>query len=195
MKRVIIYARVSTRDQNVDMQLIDLRSFAQGRNLRIVEEYVDYASGAKNDRANYLKVFDAVRKRKTDAVMVWKFDRFARSTRELINALEEFGSLGIDFISYKENVDTSTPAGKILFTIISAFAEFERAIIRERVIAGMEKAKAKGKRIGRPQIPPFKVKAIQEMRAKGIEYRQICKKLGISKSVYYNLLKIYADGS
>jgi DNA invertase Pin-like site-specific DNA recombinase len=177
------------------MQLIDLRSFAQGRNLRIVEEYVDYASGAKNDRANYLKVFDAVRKRKTDAVMVWKFDRFARSTRELINALEEFGSLGIDFISYKENVDTSTPAGKILFTIISAFAEFERAIIRERVIAGMEKAKAKGKRIGRPQIPPFKVKAIQEMRAKGIEYRQICKKLGISKSVYYNLLKIYADGS
>lgn len=81
MNRVIIYARVSTRDQNVDMQLIDLRSFAQGRNLQIVEEYVDYASGAKNDRANYLKVFDAVRKRKTDAVLVWKFDRFARSTK------------------------------------------------------------------------------------------------------------------
>jgi DNA invertase Pin-like site-specific DNA recombinase len=90
-------------------------------------------------------------KEKPEVVLVWKFDRFARSTKELINALEEFNSLGVDFISYKENVDTSTPAGKILFTMISAFAEFERSIIRERVIAGMEKARVRGVRIGRPK--------------------------------------------
>ena len=152
MKRVIIYARVSTGEQSVDMQITDLRQYAKARKLKVVREYIDYASGAKTERVNYKKLFDDVRKRKTDVVLVWKFDRFARSTRELINALEEINKLGVDFISYKENIDTSTPAGKILFTMISAFAEFERAIIRERVIAGMEKAKAKGARIGRLNI-------------------------------------------
>ena len=153
MKRVIIYARVSTKEQNVDMQLIDLRAYALARGLDIVREYIDYASGSKNDRENYMKLFDDVRKRRADAVLVWKFDRFARSTKELINALEEFKDLGVDFISFKENIDTSTPAGKILFTMISAFAEFEREIIRERVRSGMEKAKAKGKHGLMPHIP------------------------------------------
>ena len=110
MKRVIIYARVSTRDQNVDMQLIDLRAYAKARQLEIVEELVDYASGSKNDRENYQILFDRVRKRKTETVLVWKFDRFARSTKELINALDEFRDLGVDFISYKENVDSNTTA-------------------------------------------------------------------------------------
>ena len=93
MKRVIIYARVSTKEQNVDMQLIDLRQYAEARKLTVVTEYIDYASGAKSDRENYKKLFDDVRKRKTDVVLVWKFDRFARSTKELINALEEFNNL------------------------------------------------------------------------------------------------------
>jgi DNA invertase Pin-like site-specific DNA recombinase len=189
MKRVIIYARVSTREQNVDMQITDLRQYAEARKLKVVREYVDYASGAKSDRTNYKKLFDDVRKRKTDVVLVWKFDRFARSTRELINALEEFNNLGVDFISYKENIDTSTPAGKILFTMISAFAEFERAIIRERVIAGMEKAKAKGARIGRPKIPPFTIEKVLEMRGRGSNYKEIIKKLKISKSAYYKILQ------
>ncbi|MCE1168226.1 MAG: recombinase family protein [Sphingobacteriia bacterium] len=189
MNRVIIYARVSTKDQNVDMQLIDLRAYAKARGLEIVKELVDYASGSKNDRVNYQKLFNEVRKRKTDGVLVWKFDRFARSTKELINALEEFRGLGVDFTSYKENIDTSSPAGKILFTMISAFAEFEREIIRERVKAGMEKAKVKGKRIGRPQIAPFTLNAALEMRAKGIGYKTICKKLRISKSAYYAAIK------
>ena len=112
MKRVIIYARVSTKDQNIDMQLIDLKQYAEARRLNVIRTYIDYASGAKTDRENYKKLFDDVRKRKTDIVLVWKFDRFARSTRELINALEEFNNLGVDFISYKENIDTSTPARK-----------------------------------------------------------------------------------
>lgn len=189
MKRVIIYARVSTKEQNVDMQLSDLKSYADLRKLKVVEVYIDYASGAKSDRVNYQKLFNDVRKRKTDVVLVWKFDRFARSTKELINALEEFNNLGVDFISYKENVDTSTPAGKILFTMISAFAEFERAIIRERVIAGMEKAKARGARIGRPKIPPFTKQKVIMLKEKGMTYNEIIKQVKISKSAYYEIIK------
>jgi len=189
MKRATIYARVSTREQNVDMQLIDLRGYAKARDLNVIQEYIDYASGSKNDRKNYLKLFDDVRKRKTDIVLVWKFDRFARSTKELVSALEEFHSIGVDFISYKENVDTSPHTGKILFTIISAFAEFEKAIIRERVVAGMEKARAKGIEFGRPKISEFKIQAALEMRATGVSYKEICKKLGISKSAYYEIIK------
>ena len=195
MKREIIYARVSTKEQNVDMQLIDLKQYAEARRLNIVREYIDYASGSKSDRVNYKKLFDDVRKRKTDSVLVWKFDRFARSTKELINALEEFNNLGVDFISYKENIDTSTPAGKILFTMISAFAEFERAIIRERVKSGMEKAKLRGARIGRPKIPPFTIKKVIEMRAAGIYYKDIIKKLKLSKSAYYSILKNISSNS
>jgi DNA invertase Pin-like site-specific DNA recombinase len=138
---------------------------------------------------NYQKLFNDVRKRKTDVVLVWKFDRFARSTKELINALEEFNSLGVDFISYKENVDTSTPAGKILFTMISAFAEFERSIIRERVIAGMEKAKARGARIGRPKIPPFTKQKVIMLKERGLTYKEIIKQVKISKSAYYEIIK------
>lgn len=189
MKRVIIYARVSTKEQKVDMQLIDLREYAKARKLNVVREYIDYASGSRSDRENYRKLFDDVQKRKTDVVLVWKFDRFARSTKELIIALEEFNNLGVDFISFKENIDTSTPAGKILFTMISAFAEFERAIIRERVKAGMEKAKARGARIGRPKIPPFTVKKVIELRNAGYPYQEIIKKLKISKSTYYEIIK------
>jgi DNA invertase Pin-like site-specific DNA recombinase len=190
MRRVIIYARVSTKEQNVDMQLIDLRGYAQARKLLVVKEYIDYASGSRNDRENYLKLFNDVRKQKTDTVLVWKFDRFARSTKELINALEEFKALGIDFISYKENIDTSSPAGKILFTMISAFAEFEREIIRERVRAGIERAKVKGIKLGRPKTPPFTIKAAIELKGEGMDYKEICKKLGISKSAYYDIIKI-----
>jgi len=195
MKRVIIYARVSTKEQNVDMQLTDLRQYAKARKLNVVREYIDYASGVKSDRENYKKLFDDVRKRKTDIVLVWKFDRFARSTKELINALEEFNNLGVDFISYKENVDTSSPSGKILFTMISAFAEFERAIIRERVKAGMEKARARGTRLGRPKIPSFTIQKMLDMRKMGVGYKEIIRKLKISKSTYYYILKNNSDDS
>ena len=189
MKRVIIYARVSTKEQSVDMQLIDLRTYAKARRLEIIKEYIDYASGSRNDRENYQKLFNDVRKRKTDSILVWRFDRFARSTKELINALEGFNNLGVDFISYKENIDTSTPTGKILFTMISAFAEFEKSIIKERIIAGMEKAKVKGVLFGRPKISEFKIKDALEMKAKGADYKEICKKLGISKSAYYEIIR------
>jgi len=189
MHRAIIYTRVSTRDQNPEMQLTDLRDYCQARKLKVVKEYVDYGSGVKNDRANYLAMLDDARKRKCDCVIVWKFDRFARSTKELVNALEEFKSLGVDFISYKENIDTSSPAGKVLFTLISAFAEFEREILRERVVAGMDKAREKGKRIGRPPITKYQRNEIIKLKSVGLNYKQILKKVKISKSSYYEIIK------
>lgn len=188
MKRAIIYVRVSTRDQNPRMQIRDLRSYVKARKLKLVREYIDYAPGSNNSRVNFLKLLDDVRKRKCDIVVVWKFDRFARSTKELINALEEFKSLGVDFISYQESVDTSTPAGRVLFTLISAFAEFEREVIRERVIAGMEAARAKGKRIGRPQIKKFLIDEVKRLKSKKIHWKVIIKRVGISKSSYYNII-------
>jgi len=115
-----------------------------------VREYVDYASSAKIYPTNYKKLFNDVRKRRADVMLVWKFNWFSSSTKEIINALQEFKILGVDLVSYKENWDTNTPTCKILFTIISSFAEFEGAIITERVIAGVEKAKTKGIRIGSP---------------------------------------------
>ena len=190
MKRSIIYARVSTRDQNIEIQLSDLRSYAKTRGFTIVLEYIDYGSGSQNDRVEYLKMLDDVHKRKCDFILVWKFDRFARSTKELINALEEFKVLGVDFISYKENIDTSTPAGKALFTLISAFAEFEREILVERVRSGMQKAKAEGKHIGRPRkITAKQRKTVEQLTQQGFSYTEILKKIGISKSSYYNIMK------
>lgn len=188
MKKAIIYARVSTRDQNPQMQLRDLRNYVKSRKLKLIKEYIDYASGSNNGRENYVKLFDDVRKRKCDIVIVWKFDRFARSTKELINALEEFSSLGVDFISYQENIDTGSPAGKVLFTLISAFAEFEREVIRERVKAGMDAARAKGKKIGRPPIKKFQIDEVKKLKSKGLHWKEIVKKTGVSKSFYYEII-------
>jgi DNA invertase Pin-like site-specific DNA recombinase len=187
-KRVIIYARVSTKEQNVDMQLLDLTQYAEARGFEIVKKYVDIGSGAKDDRINYQKMLDDVRKRKTDIVLVWKIDRFGRSTKELVNALEEFNRLGVDFISFKESLDTNSPAGKVLFTIISSFAEFERSIIRERVKAGMEKAKARGVKIGRPGVSVEGANLIREMHREGVSKKDILLRTGISKSKYYQIL-------
>jgi DNA invertase Pin-like site-specific DNA recombinase len=188
-KRAIIYARVSTREQNPEMQLIDLREYASARKFSVVKEYVDIASGKKDDRINYQNMLNDVRKRKTDVVLVWKFDRFARSTKELINALEEFNALGVDFISYKENICTDSPAGRVLFTMISAFSSFEADIIKERVKAGLEKAKLKGIRLGRPPVDDSIIKRVEELHQQGYDYRYISESVGISVPKYYQIIK------
>lgn len=190
IKRVIIYARVSTREQNPDMQLIDLREYASARKFSVVKEYVDIASGRKDDRINYQKLFNDVRKRKADIVLVWKFDRFARSTKELINALEEFNTLGVDFISYKENIDTNSPAGRVLFTMISAFSSFEADIIRERVKAGLEKAKMRGMKLGRPPLNESVIERVKELHQKGYDYKYISNAVGISIPKYYQIRRL-----
>jgi len=183
-KKCAVYARVSTNNgqQSPDMQLRALREYCEARGLIVYREYVDEGiSGAKDSRPALNELMDDARKRKFDTVLVWKFDRFARSTKHLITALEEFKGLGIDFVSYSENIDTSTPMGKTMFTIIGAIAELERSLIVERVKAGLKAAKARGKRVGRPKTH-FDSTAALQLKSDGFKMREIAARLGASKS-------------
>ena len=187
--KVAIYARVSTSHQGVDLQLSDIRDYCERRGWEITREYVDVGiSGVKEKRPELDALLDNAHRRYFDTVVVWRFDRFARSTKHLLSALEEFRSLGIQFISYQENIDTSSPVGQALFTMVSAVAQLERDLIRERVVAGLRNAKSKGKRLGRPS----KVKdssVITRFRSEGQSYRQIAKALGVSPATVYAIEK------
>jgi DNA invertase Pin-like site-specific DNA recombinase len=177
--RIGIYARVSTKDQSCELQVRDLRAYCTARGFDLVREYIDVGqSGAKDSRPELNKLMDDARKRQFDAIVVWRFDRFARSTRHLLSALEEFRSLGIQFISYQENVDTSTPLGQALFTIVSAVAQLERDLSRERVTAGIRNARANGKKLGRPKSSIDR-KRILELKALGQSLRQIAATFGV----------------
>jgi DNA invertase Pin-like site-specific DNA recombinase len=177
--RIGIYARVSTKDQSCDLQLRDLRAYCTARGFELIREYVDVGqSGTKDSRPELDKLMGDTRKRQFDAVVVWRFDRFARSTKHLLAALEEFRSLGIQFISYQENMDTSSPLGQALFTIVSAVAQLERDLIRERVTAGIRNARANGKRLGRP-TSPVNHDQILQLKTKGQSLRQIATSLGV----------------
>lgn len=177
--RVGIYARVSTKDQSCDLQLRDLRAYCAARQLTVIGEYVDTGvSGTKDSRPQLNELMADARKRKLDAVIVWRFDRFARSTRQLLLALEEFRTLGVQFLSYQENLDTSSPLGQAIFVIVSAVAQLERDLICERVNAGIRNARAKGKRLGRPRRY-VSLDRIVEMKASGMSLRQISSSLGV----------------
>ncbi len=187
--RVGIYARVSTTDkgQDPELQLGPLREHARARAWIIHEEYVDQGvSGAKERRPALDQLMADARRRLFDAVLVWRFDRFARSTRHLINALHEFTHLGIAFVSYQENLDTSSPLGEAMFTIIGAMAQLERDITRERVKAGVARARARGKKLGRPQ-KVFHRDQVEQLRAQGLSFRQIGRRLGISPALALTL--------
>jgi DNA invertase Pin-like site-specific DNA recombinase len=177
--RIGIYARVSTKDQSCELQVRDLRTYCAARGFDLVREYVDVGqSGAKDSRPELNILMDDARKRQFDAIVVWRFDRFARSTKHLLSALEEFRSLGIQFISYQENIDTSSALGQALFTIVSAVAQLERDLIRERVSAGIRNARANGKKLGRPKCGVDRER-ILELRAQGHSLREIAAKLGV----------------
>jgi DNA invertase Pin-like site-specific DNA recombinase len=177
--RIGIYARVSTKDQSCDLQLRDLRAYCTARGFSVLREYVDVGeSGAKDSRPQLNELMAAARKRQFDAVLVWRFDRFARSTKHLLLALEEFHSLGVQFFSYQENIDTSSPLGQALFTIVSAVAQLERDLIRERVSAGVRNARARGKQFGRPRRN-VNQDELRRLRSEGASLRQIAAKLGI----------------
>jgi DNA invertase Pin-like site-specific DNA recombinase len=187
--KVAIYTRVSTNDQSVGMQIFDLRQYCKQRGFEIFKEYSDEGiSGTKDRRPALDQLMSDAKKRKFDAVLCWRFDRFARSTKHLITALEEFHHLGIDFISYQENIDTSSPLGKAIFTIVSAIAELERNIIVERVKAGIRRAKEKGKTLGRPKLDLDRDE-IQEMRRRGISFEKIGKHYNVCGATIYNFLK------
>ena len=177
--RIGIYARVSTKDQSCELQVRDLRAYCAARGFDLVREYVDVGqSGAKDSRPELNILMDDARKRQFDAIVVWRFDRFARSTKHLLSALEEFRSLGIQFISYQENIDTSSALGQALFTIVSAVAQLERDLIRERVSAGIRNARANGKKLGRPKSMVDRER-IMELKAQGLSLRQIAANLGV----------------
>jgi len=152
--RVALYARISTLNhhQDPEMQLRELREYCARRGWQIVGEYVDRGiSGSRERRPALDKLMAECRARRVDAVVVYRYDRFARSLRHLVNALEEFRALGVDFVSLHEGVDTSTPNGRLIFGIFGSIAEFERELIRDRVRSGLAAAKARGRRLGRPR--------------------------------------------
>jgi DNA invertase Pin-like site-specific DNA recombinase len=173
--KLAIYARVSTKEQSVDTQLEALRSYAAARNWQVFREYCDQGiSGAKDSRPALNELMQDARRRKFDVVAVWKFDRMARSTSHLLRVLAEFRALGIQFCSYTEAIDTSTPIGEVMFTIIGALAQFERELIRERVQAGVDRARRNGKPWGRKKI------AIAEI-PEGLSLRETARILGVSR--------------
>ena len=149
--RTALYLRVSTAEQKPDLQYDGLRSYAARAGLDIVQDYCDVAvSGRREGRPQLNALMTAARNREIDCVLVWKFDRFARSTRHLLAALEEFDHLGVRFVSVQDQIDTDSPMGRAMFTIIGAMAELESSLISERVTAGMRAAEARGRHIGRP---------------------------------------------
>ena len=180
--RVAIYARVSTTNhgQDVSLQTRELRQFAEARGWQIAGEYADAGmSGAKDSRPELNRLMADAHKRRFDVVCVWRFDRFARSVSHLLRALETFKAIGIDFVSFSEQMDTSTPAGKMVFTVLAAVAELERSLIVERVRAGLRSARARGKRIGRP-TSAVDASQIAMLRAESFSWREIERRLGIS---------------
>ncbi len=178
--RAALYLRVSTADQKPDLQFDGLRAYAERAELKIVREYLDVAvSGRKQGRPKLDVLMRDARDRAFDCVLVWKFDRFARSTKHLLSALEEFNHLGIRFVSVQDQIDTTSPMGKAMFTLIGAMAELESSLISERVSAGMKAAKAHGKHLGRPRTPASIITEVEELaRMTDLSVREIQRRIG-----------------
>lgn len=200
--RVALYARVSTADKGQDprVQTLELEEYCQRRGWSVAGEYVDVGiSGTKEKRPELDRLMADAHRRRFDAVLCWKFDRFARSVSHLLRALETFRVLGIEFISFSEQLDTSTPTGKMVFTVLGAVAELERSLIVERVRAGMRNARAKGKRIGRPPqtyLDQVTRRSIYEAYATGgSSLRQLAERFGTSVATVQRCIHVYQRAS
>jgi DNA invertase Pin-like site-specific DNA recombinase len=195
--RAAIYARVSTGDQNPEPQLEELRQYVRQRGFVLHKEYIDQVTGDFEKRKKkrkqrdlaYQELMEDVSKRLVDCVIVWKYDRFARSLSVLVSALQQFNSLGVDFISYTQQIDTTTPMGRLFYNVIGSFAEFEREMIVERVRAGLANAKAKGVRLGRPEKDKTAPERIIALRQEGWSLRQIADKERLSAAGVLKILK------
>jgi DNA invertase Pin-like site-specific DNA recombinase len=184
MKRAALYMRVSTKGhgQTTETQALALREYAGHRGFEIVEEYRDEGiSGSKDSRPALDRLMKDARARKFDVVIVARFDRFARSVSHLLRALEEFSHLGIDFVSLSESIDTSTPMGKMIFTVLGAVAELERNLIKERVHMGISRARKEGKQLGRPKRIFDREKAQAMLETMSV--REAARHLGVSRGV------------
>src|ERR1041384_2277617 len=189
--RVALYARVSTSDQDSELQLVELRRYAAARSWVVVEEFVDQGvSGALASRPALDRLRAAARRRDVDAVVVWRFDRFSRSITDLVASLEEFRTLGVAFVSIHEQIDTGSPTGRVVFAVVAPMAEFEREIVRERVRAGMARARERGIRLGRP----LKLDALEVLRLRrdGLSVRALARSVGAPASTVADLLRRHA---
>jgi len=179
--KVATYSRVSTnkREQKPEVQVGELKRYCKARGFKVTHEIVDRASGGGDDRPGLKRLLQLVRAREVDAVVVVKLDRLFRSLKHLVNTLSEFEALGVKFIATRDQVDLTTPAGRMFVQILGSLAEFERELIRERIMLGLDHARSQGKRLGRPKVNDD-VK-IRQLRKQGLSYQAIQRKLGISK--------------
>jgi DNA invertase Pin-like site-specific DNA recombinase len=188
MKRAVLYSRISTGDQHLETQLLDLRELAKQRGLEIVREYTDVISGAKSKRPGLDSLMSDARRRRFDIVLVAAFDRIARNVRHFLDVLDELSQLNIQFISMRENIDTGGPLGRALLTIIGAISELERSLIVERVKAGMRRAKLEGRRIGRTPLDIDREQVVSD-RGSGMSLTQVAKKHRISRASVCRLVR------
>jgi DNA invertase Pin-like site-specific DNA recombinase len=187
--RVVLYGRVSTAEQNAAMQIAELRAYSQRRQWEIADEFIDAGiSGSKESRPALNRLLADAKRRKFDAVLVYRYDRFARSLRQLVNALAEFDALGIHFVSLHEGVDTSTPNGRLVFGIFASIAEFERELIRGRVKSGIAAARTRGVRLGRPRVMVDRSQ-IALLRAEGLSWAKIAAKLNVGEGTVYRMAR------
>jgi DNA invertase Pin-like site-specific DNA recombinase len=187
-KRAVIYCRVSTGDQHLETQLLDLREMAKQRGLEIVREYSDVISGAKAKRPGLEQLMSDAGRHRFDVVLVSAFDRIARNVRHFLDVLDELCHLNIQFISLRENIDTGGPLGRAMLTIIGAISELERSLIAERIRAGMRRAKLEGRRIGRTPLNINREQVVQDRRS-GMSLTQVSKKHRISRASVCRLVK------
>lgn len=189
--RAAIYARVSTTDQNPNLQLDELGQYAEARGFNVIGRFIDQGiSGARARRPQLDALMNAAKRREFDALLVWKLDRLARSVRHLTAVAGELEALGVDLIVPGQAIDTSTPTGRLLFNMLGSIAEFERDLIRERVVAGMKAAQRRGKVVGRPKrLQRDQRERITRLRSAGRSLREVAKLLGVSKSTVARALQ------
>ena len=185
--RAVIYARVSTGEQTTENQVLELKKVAERNGWDIEAVYEDTISGAKAKRPELDKLLKGVIRKDFDVVMVWDVSRLGRSLQHLVTLLSEFHAKDVNLYIHQQGIDTTTPSGKMMFQMCGVFAEFERSILQERVKAGLERAKAQGKTLGRPKVPPIKVRKIKELREQGLSYRAIAKRTGVSHGKVHQL--------
>ena len=178
--KTAIYARVSTDEQTTDNQVNELNKVAERNGWEVETIYADTISGAKSKRPQLDKLMKAIMRKEIDILMVWSVDRLGRSLQHLTTLLSDIESKGVDLYLHQQGIDTTTPSGKMMFQMCGVFAEFERSMIRERVLAGLDRARSQGKRLGRPPVPPILIEKMKRMRQEGMTLTAIAKKVGVS---------------
>jgi DNA invertase Pin-like site-specific DNA recombinase len=194
MKRVVIYTRVSSSDQNVATQLCDLRPLAAARGFEIVGEYTDTITGTKAKRPGLDKLMSDARRGRFDVVLVWAFDRMARSVRHFLEVLDELTRLNIAFVSFRENVDTDSALGRAMIVILAAISELERSIIVERVKSGMRRARLEGRQIGRARLDINREQVVTDRRS-GMSLTLVARKHSVSRATVCRLMKEFNGNS